>query len=263
MSAHPSTTEEPAIWDETVRVLSDHGPVHVLLARKRGRLVVVKRLRGFNPILAQRLKRESEVVAKLEHPNIVRLLTVADDALVYAYCPGVTLEEALESGPLPVARSVKVACDVLSALAYAHERGVIHHDVKPGNVLIKGERAMLTDFGFAKDLGLTAITGQDTLLGTPSYMSPEQFEGTRTDVRSDLYGVGAVLYHMLSGAPPYGKQVIRFLLGDERVPRAPLPPAAASLAEVVDRALHRDPAERYATAAAMREALTNALPRAQ
>ena len=259
MCAYPSTADDSTVLDGTVRVLSDQGPVQVVLARRKDRLVVVKRLRGFNPTLALRLQRESEVVAKLDHPNIVPLLSVDEAALVYAYCPGVTLAEALEAGPLPVARSVKVACDLLAALAYAHERGVIHHDVKPSNVLIKGERAMLTDFGFAKDLGMTAITSQNTMLGTPSYMAPEQFEGTRTEVRSDLYGVGSVLHHMLVGSPPYGKQVIRFLLGDDRVPRDPLPASATHLAEVVDRALERDPCRRFSSAAEMRASLVEAL----
>lgn len=229
------------------------------MARRNGRLVVVKQLRGFSPTVAQRLKRESDVVAKLDHPNIVPLLAVEEGALVYAYCPGVTLAEALSAGPLPVSRSVKVARDLLSALSYAHEHGVIHHDVKPDNVLVKGEKAMLTDFGFAKDLGMTAITNQDTLMGTPSYMAPEQFEGTRTDTRSDIYGVGAVLYHMLLGTPPYGGQVIRFLVGDDRVPLEPLPKRAEHLSTIVQRALSRDPCARFESAAEMKVALAEAV----
>lgn len=258
----PSTQEtgqgtgQPTL--EIVRVLSDHGPVLTVLARRKGRLVVVKRLRGFNPMLAQRLQRESEVVSKLDHENIVSLLAVDDTALVYAYCPGVTLAEALVLGPLPLMRSLKVASDLLAALSYAHGHGVIHHDVKPDNVLIKGERAMLTDFGFAKDLALTSITSHDTMLGTPNYMAPEQFGGTRTDVRSDLYAVGAVLYHMLVGEPPYGKQVLRFLLGDDRVPRDPLPLPAQHLSPCIERALERDPAMRFASAEEMRSALVQA-----
>lgn len=264
MSPFPSPTNETSTAAErTVRVLSDRGPVHVVLARRNGRLVVVKRLRGFSPTLAQRLKRESEVVAKLDHPNIVPLLEVEDDALVYAYCPGVTLAEALAAGPLPVSRSVKVACDLLAALSYAHERGVIHHDVKPDNVLVKGEKAMLTDFGFAKDLGMTAITNQETMMGTPSYMAPEQFEGMRTDTRSDLYGVGAVLYHMLVGSPPYGKQVLRFLVGDDRAPLEPLPKGAEHLAGIVQRALARDPSARFESAAAMKAELTGAVAKSR
>src|SRR5690606_29263618 len=182
-------------------------------------------------------------------PNtIVTLHGAKDGSLIYAYCPGVSLEEALERGPLRPRRSVKIVADVLRALAYAHDQGVIHLDVKPANILVKGEHAMLTDFGFAKDLGLTAITSQDMMMGTPSYMAPEQFQGVRTDQRSDLYAVAAVLYHMLSGEPPYGGQVVRYLAGDDRVPLKPLPETARPFESVLLRALSRDPGARPASA---------------
>ena len=242
----------------TVRILSDTGPTRVELAHWNDQLVVVKRLQSFNPMVRQRLEREAQVVSRLKHPNIVPLLAVQDGALIYDYCPGVNLAQALEAGPLPVNRSVKILRDVLVALDYAHDEGVIHFDVKPGNILIKGERALLTDFGFAKDLALTAITGQQTTLGTPNYMSPEQFQGDRTEARSDLYAAGAVLYHMLTGAPPYGKQVFRVLTGDNRVPLAPLPPPAAELQRVIEVALRLDPAQRFPSARAMLDALPTA-----
>ncbi len=240
----------------TVRVLAEQGPIKVELARWRDRLVVVKRLQGSHPVLGERLRREAEVIAKLQHDNIVPLLGAEDGALVYAYCPGVSLAEALERGPLPLRRSLKIARDVLDALSYAHGEGIIHLDVKPGNILIKGERAMLTDFGFAKDLALTAITGQHMALGTPNYMAPEQFKGVRTDPRSDLYATAAVLYHMLSGAPPYGRQVLRFLAGDDRVPLDALPGSAGGLRDIVMQGLSRDPGDRFESASAMRDALS-------
>ncbi|UCH24377.1 MAG: serine/threonine protein kinase [Trueperaceae bacterium] len=240
----------------TVRILADQGPVRVELARWRDRFVVVKRLQGFYPMLEERLRREAKVVSKLDHPNIVPLLATEGGALIYAYCPGVTLAEALEDGPLRRNRSVKIIQDVLSALAYAHKEEVIHCDVKPSNILIKGEVSLLTDFGFAKDLALTAITGQNAMLGTPNYMSPEQFQGVRTDPRSDLYAAGAVLYHMLTGEPPYGRQVLRFLVAeDSRLKLDPLPPAVSSLQGVIDRALTRDPEDRFQSAEEMLEAL--------
>lgn len=240
----------------TVRVLSEQGPVRVELARWEDRLVVVKRLRSAHPVASQRLEREAAVVGRLRHENIVPLLGIVDgSSLIYAYCPGVSLEAALERGPLRPRRALRIAFDVLEALAYAHGQGVIHLDVKPANILIKGERALLTDFGFAKDLGLTAITAPDMLLGTPSFMAPEQFRGVRTDHRSDLYAAGSVLYHMLVGAPPYGSQVVRWLAGDDRVPLEPLPAAAAHLSEVVNRALARDPEARYESADDFRAAL--------
>lgn len=245
----------------TVRVLSDNGPVRVELARWDDQLVVVKKLRGFSPQFSQRLEREAAVVGRLRHENIVPLLDVQEGgSLVYAYCPGVALDEALDRGPLRPRRSVRIIADVLTALAYAHDQGVIHLDIKPGNILVKGDAALITDFGFAKDLGLTAITAQDMLLGTPNYMAPEQFQGVRTDHRSDLYAAGAVLYHMLTGSPPYGNQVIRFLAGDSRVPLEPLAGAAKPYQEVVARALTRDPDERYATAEKMRDAVLGVNP---
>jgi len=240
---------------EPVRVLSHRGLVRVELARWDDRLVVVKRLSGFSPEATRRLEREADVVRKLHHENIVPLLATVEGSLIYAYSPGMNLAEALQSGPLPISRSLKIVRDVLRALGHAHDHGVVHCDVKPSNVLIRGERALLTDFGFAKDLAMTAITGDQQLLGTPNYMAPEQFQGVRTDARSDLYAAGAVLFHMLTGDPPYGSQVLRVLTGDDRVPLAPLPPEAAWLAPLVRQALARDPERRFASAAIMLDAL--------
>lgn len=240
---------------ELVRVISQQGLVRVELAQWRGRLVVVKRLLGFSPEATRRLEREAEVVRKLHHENVVPLVATIDGALVYAYVPGVNLAEVLAEGPLPVTRALKVVRDLLRALEHAHASGVIHCDVKPSNVLIRGERALLTDFGFAKDVALASITGDQQLLGTPNYMAPEQFRGVRTDHRSDLYGVGALLYHALTGEPPYGSQVLRFLTGDERVVLAPLPNEAAWLQPFLDHALARDPERRFPHATAMLHAL--------
>jgi serine/threonine protein kinase len=242
---------------KTVRVLSENGPVRVELARSHGRLVVVKRLAGFHPLLERRLAREAEVVRKLDHPNILPLLEARDGALVYPYVPGVDLATALASGPLKPARALRIAADLLRALAYAHALGIIHNDVKPGNVMLRGERTLLHDFGFAKDVGLTAITSTSTALGTPSYMAPEQFTGERSDPRSDLYGIGAVVYHALSGRPPYGRDVLRVLVGDREVPLAPLPERAGRASVWVRRALAPAPEQRFASA----EAMLAALPR--
>ena len=242
-----------------LRVLSDHGPIRVELARWEGRLVVVKRLRVPSPVLAERLEREAVVAQKLEHESIVPLLAVEQGALIYDYCQGMDLAEALSEGPLRLERAARILKDVLEALEYAHARGVIHFDVKPSNILLKGERALLTDFGFAKDLALAKITHQGVLLGTPNYMAPEQFAGRRDDLRSDLYSAGAVLYHMLTGGPPYGSGVIRFLVGDDRVTLEPLPARALPLANVVASALSRAPEARFGDAGAMLSALARAL----
>lgn len=249
-------------WDlmfSTVRVLADSGPVRVVLARWQDRLVVIKSLKAHSPFLVGRIQREADVLTKLEHENIVPLLGVEEDAIIYAYYPGVNLAEALEQGPIPLSRSLKIVGDVLSALAYAHRNDVIHCDVKPSNILVRGEKALLADFGFAKDLALTAITEQDVMLGTPSYMAPEQFRGERNDPRSDLYAAGAVLYSMLHGSPPYGGNIIRFLVGDTTVELEPLPDEVSSVAPVIYQALSRLPDERYQSAEEMLDALSIAL----
>ena len=242
-----------------IRILADNGPMKVELARWEGKLVVVKELRGGSSSLANRLGREAAVVTFLEHENIVPLLAVQDMSLIFSYCPGMSLEEALDKGTLSLERSVKIATDILHALAYAHKNDVIHCDVKPSNILINGEKALLTDFGFAKDLALAAITQQGMSLGTPNYMPPEQFAGERRDPRSDLYAVGAVLYHMVTGGPPYGKNVFRFLMGDPTVELEALPSEAAPLVPVINKALSHNPCERYGSAEEMLSALSQAL----
>jgi serine/threonine protein kinase len=234
-----------------VRVLSSSGPMRVELARWHDRLVVVKRLQSVSSLLSERLRREANVVKKLQHDNIIPLLEAEGDVIIYAYCAGMTLAEALRGGAISPKQAVKIGADVLRALDYAHGMGVIHCDVKPSNIMIKGDKALLTDFGFAKDLAMTAITAPGMFLGTPNYMAPEQFRGERSDPRSDLYAVGAVLYHMLTSAPPYGSQVLRFLAGDERLSLAPVPQEAGALQGFIERALARDPEARFASAAEM------------
>lgn len=240
---------------KTVRVLAENGPVRVEVARTHDRLVVVKRLFGFHPELERRLAREAEVVRKLDHPNILPILDVRDGALIYPYVPGVSLADALGRGPLTPARALRVAAGVLEALAYAHELGIIHNDVKPGNVVLRGEQVLLLDFGFAKDVGLSAITESQMALGTPSYMAPEQFAGQRSDPRSDLYGVAALVYHAIVGEPPYGRDVLRVLVGDRTVPLAPLPEALHEIEAWLVPALAPEPDQRYPDADAMRAAM--------
>ena len=242
-----------------IRVLSDHGPVRVELARWEDRMVVIKQLRADAPFLFDRLRREGEVLRKLEHDNIVPLLMTEDNMIVYAYCPGVNLAEALEAGPLPAKRAMRITRDVLSGLTYAHDNDVIHFDVKPANIIVRGESALLADFGFAKDLALTAITTDDVMMGTPNYMAPEQFRGERNDPRSDLYSVGAVLYHMLTGGPPHGGNIIRFLIGDRSVELEPLPAQAKFLEDIVYRSIAYIPDERFQSAQDMYNAISEVL----
>lgn len=239
----------------SVRVLSENGPLRVEIARWRDRLVIVKRLRGDSEVLEDRLEREAQVIRKLRHKNIIPLLATEGTSLIYPYNEGVSLAEVLQRGVLTPRQATLIISDILSALTYIHAHGVIHCDVKPANIILQDNRALLTDFGFAKDLALKVITQPGTFFGTPNYMPPEQFRGKRDDPRNDIYAAGAVLYHMLVGEPPYGNQVIRFLLGDDSLALTPLPETCHALREVVATALQPDPEARFQQADVMLKAV--------
>lgn len=242
-----------------IRVLANHGPVRVELARWNDKLVVIKKLQNHSQMFSDRLQREAEVLQKLKHVNIVPLLYSQGNMIVYSYVPGVNLSEALQAGALPISRSIKIIVDILRGLSYTHKNGIIHFDVKPSNIIVRGESALIADFGFAKDQALTAITSDNVMLGTPNYMAPEQFRGERDDPRSDLYAVGAVLYHMLAGYPPYSSNVINFLIGDRTVELEPLPPSAAAVSDIVYKSLSYLPEQRYQNADTMIEHLSKAI----
>ncbi len=244
----------------TIRVLAHNGPVRIDLARWDGRLVVTKKVVGLSDESASRLAREAHVAGRLQHPNIVRLLAVHGDTLVYDYCPGVNLAELIDQVRLSLERVQEIMTGILAALEFAHSEGVIHLDIKPSNILIRGNRAMLTDFGFAKDLALANITGEHALMGTPGYMAPEQFRGVRSDPRSDIFGAAAVAHHMLSGQLPYGNDSLRFLVGDESVRLKPLTGEVAAFSPVLARALARDPAVRHQSVSEFAEELKAAFP---
>jgi serine/threonine protein kinase len=222
----------------------------------------------------QRFLREVRVLSRLEHPRIVRFreMGLAEGQFFFAmdYVETVDVQERLAH--FPEAGRVRVlcalACQVLEGLGYAHAQGFIHRDIKPANILV-GEReykwyALLADFGLAKNFesaGLSGMTHDGHLLGTLPFMAPEQILSAR-DARPavDLYSVGATLYHLLAGRFPhdFGKRKDRLavILEDAPVPLAQVCPAvSAGLAEVVSRALAKDPHDRFPDAEAMRLAL--------
>ena len=244
----------------TIRVLAHNGPVRIELARWDGRLVVTKRVMGLSPEAASRLGREAHVAGRLNHPSIVRLLAVKGDTLVYEYCPGVNLAELIDQVRISLDRIQDILAGILGALEFAHDHGVIHLDVKPSNILIRGRQAMLTDFGFAKDLALANITSEHALMGTPGYMAPEQFRGVRDDPRSDIFGAAAVIHHMLTGRPPYGGDALRFLVGDETVRLHPLGGELSAFQDVLSRALAREADERHQTVREFDAELSAAFP---
>ncbi len=201
------------------RELGGGGMSRVFVAdeQRLGRKVVVKVL---SPELAAalstpRFEREIRVAASLQQANIVPVLAAGDiDGLPYytmPYVEGESLRARLGRGLLPIAEVVSILRDVSRALAYAHERGVVHRDIKPDNVLLSGHTAVVTDFGIAKAIAAaaegptgTTLTQLGTAVGTPAYMAPEQAAGDpATDSRADIYAFGCMAYELLAGRPPF------------------------------------------------------------
>lgn len=252
--------ESPPLRD--LRVVEQRGGVEALQATWGGQPVFVKRLRGDDPLTRARLTHEGAVAARLGrpgagHPGLVPLLAARPDRLIFPWITGGTLRDTLETGPLLPGETLTVARGLLNALAYVHEQGVVHHDLKPENVLLCGgerrERAVrLTDFGLSHAHGLPDPHGAEARLGTPHYMAPEQFAGVRGDPRSDLYALGVVLFECLAGHPPYADP-LSWLAG-HRQGRSPLPGPPA-LHPVLEAALCRDPAGRPPSALALRRQL--------
>jgi hypothetical protein len=215
-----------------------------------------------DPEQLARLKREAELLARLDHPHVVRVHAAdfsSDPAYVVVdLLPGGSLEERLRQGPLPIADAVAIGRKLAGALAHAHTRGVLHRDVKPANVLFddRGE-PRLVDFGLAKaDATSRVLTATGQVIGTPVYMSPEQALGLQVDARADVYGLGVLLWSMLTGRPPHlGASVTEVLA---RVTRDPLEPVTKlrkdvppALAALVERATAKVAADRLPTAEAL------------
>jgi len=190
-----------------------------------------------------RFAREAHAISALNHPHICTLYDVGSQYLVMELLEGETLAARLKRGPLPFDLALHYGSQILSALGDAHERGFIHRDLKPGNVMLTRTGAKVLDFGLAAVEGDTTLTTQPIVLGTPAYMAPEQREGKPADARTDIYAFGCVLYEMLTGA--------RATLRRRRLP-------SRALEQIVSRCLKEDRGRRWASALELREALTTA-----
>jgi serine/threonine-protein kinase len=217
------------------------------------------------PELADRFMREIKVLAGLEHPNIAALRTAQriDNQLVMVMelVEGQTLEDRLKAGPIPVAEAMDYVTQVLSALSYAHERGVIHRDIKPANMMVtEGGVVKLMDFGIAKAAGDRRLTLTGTTMGSLYYMSPEQIKGAELDARSDLYSLGVSLYEMVTGARPFRGES-DFSIMSAHLEKQPVPPIEvdpklpAALNEIIMMAIAKDPAQRFQSASAFQKAV--------
>ena len=240
-----------------------------------GRRVAIKVLpaEGAEEELRSRFVREAGTAASFAHPNVVGVYDAGDDGgtlfLAMELIEGSTLVTVLaERAPLDEAEAVGIAEQVLDALDAAHAAGVVHRDVKPGNILVSGEGTVkLVDFGIAKAVSdiETVLTGKDAIVGTVRYMSPEQTMGEAATPESDLYAVGVMLYEMLAGSPPFtGDTTTSVALAHQQRPVPSIRESRPEISEAVDlvirRALAKDPKDRPGTAAEMRRALRLAAP---
>jgi serine/threonine protein kinase len=255
---------------ELVAALGVGGMGHVYRAIHHGlgKEIALKVLSGMSPELLARFHREAQAIARLDHPGCVRVLDFGVDTtgapyLAMELLDGVTLaDEIARQGKLPLLRAVHLAQQLVAALAHAHAHGVIHRDVKPGNVMLArgGSRAVLIDFGLASLRDAPALTGAGMAMGSPSYIAPERLLGHTQDARSDLYSAGVVLYEMLAGARPIvgssPREIMEHALHRPARPLGALRPDVPPLLDaLVRRALAKDPAKRFPDAEAMRSAL--------
>jgi DNA-binding SARP family transcriptional activator len=261
-----------------VSELGHGGMATVYLARdlKHDRMVALKVLRAelASSTDAKRFLREISIAAKLHHPHILQLFDsgILEKAgepprpyYVMPYVRGASLKERLAQEPqLPLAWALRLGREIADALGYAHRQGIIHRDIKPGNILLESEHALVADFGIARALDVAAgekLSQTGMALGSPAYMSPEQAASSpELDERSDIYSLGCVVYEMLAGEPPFTGRTTQVILArhaSDPVPslRTVCPTVPPAIEQAVLRALSKSPAQRFSTAAEFAELL--------
>jgi serine/threonine-protein kinase len=247
---------------------------HALLKRPCA-LKLIKSEGGADPVALARFEREVRSAARLAHPNTIAIFDYGntDDGTFYyvmEYLPGLSLADLIQqAGPLPPGRVIYLFRQVCAGLAEAHSVGLVHRDLKPGNVFVavrggEADVAKVLDFGLVKltqDPGAAALTAELTVSGTPLYMAPEQATGDRTlDARADIYALGAMMYTALTGQPPFsGATPLAILMAHGRDPVVPpsqvRPGIPEDIEQVVLRCLAKRPDDRYPSVKALSEAL--------
>jgi eukaryotic-like serine/threonine-protein kinase len=284
-AADPAQSPSRSYGARSAEMLGDFGDYELLEEIGRGGQAVVYRAHqkslnrtvalkviGLGPWATEahlkRFRREAEAAASLEHSGIVPIYEVGErDGCCYfsmKFVDGGQLDEVVRRTPMPVRQSAELTAKVARTVHYAHEHGILHRDIKPGNILLdkKGE-PLLTDFGLARLVETeSTITRTLDVMGTPSYMAPEQAAGEHTKLSSstDVYGLGAVLYQLLTGHPPFAGgttyQTIKLLLDTEpRQPRQINPKVDRDLSTICLKCLEKDPKRRYPSALALAEDL--------
>jgi serine/threonine protein kinase len=205
----------------------------------------------------ERFRREARAVAKLAHPNIVTVIDRGEQDgrqfIVFEYVDGQNLKELTRDGPLEVREAIGLTLQVARALSFAHDRGLVHRDVKPQNVLLNEDgQAKVTDFGIARSLDVQGVTHTGTVLGTSDYIAPEQARGQRVDPKTDVYSLGAVLYELLVGEVPFsGDNFVAVAMRhvNEPVPSVleHRPDCSPRLDFAIQRAMAKDPDDRFAS----------------
>ncbi|MFL5404081.1 MAG: protein kinase domain-containing protein [Gemmatimonadales bacterium] len=245
---------------EILRLLGRGGMAVVFLAQDLvlEREVAIKVLppeMSHDTKLISRFQQEAKTAARLDHPNIIPIYRVESEAglnyFVMKFVNGRTLEQVLESGPLPVAQARRVLREAALALGHAHQRKIVHRDVKPANIMVEADgRVVLTDFGISKAAqGGSGLTGTGAIIGTPHYMAPEQAKGLEVDGRADQYALAIVGHHILTGKLPFDGSAHSILYKHVFEPPPPMlevrPDTPKDLSLALARALSKDPAERF------------------
>jgi serine/threonine-protein kinase len=249
------------------RELGRGGMATVFLARDlahEGRTVALKVLHAelAQSVGADRFKREIRVAGRLQHPNILGILESGEGAgqlwFTMPYVEGESLYDRLQrERQLPAAEAARIGEAVASALAYADTEGVVHRDIKPDNILLSGDQVLVADFGVARAVSEVQekLTQTGMIVGTPTYMSPEQASGDKQiDGRTDVFALACVVYEMLAGEPPFTgpnpqAALIRRFMGPPRSLRPMVPGVSEAMEQAIMRALQKDPAQRTADAA--------------
>jgi tetratricopeptide (TPR) repeat protein len=244
------------------------GVVYAARDQRLGRRVALKFLPpqwSHDADAKQRFMREAQAASTANHRNICTIHDIASTAdgrlfIVMAHYEGQTVKQKLEGGPLDVEMAVEIAAQVAEGLAHAHAHGIVHRDIKPGNLMVAADAVKILDFGLAKFATALQLTIEGSTVGTAAYMSPEQVRGQEADARSDLWSLGVVLYEMLAGRVPFHgayAEAVSYAILNEPPPslRAIRPEIPEALEQLVFRALHKEPAVRFQTARDLARAL--------